>query len=104
MILTLLLSAHRESEVLFMAKGKKKSRPIIDKDETKAERFIRVVTPRMGKAMKAIRVIGFCAGSVYEYTPKQIEQILSALTTSIETLSKQFSTKVSDKPTFDFED
>ncbi len=87
-----------------MAKGKQRQRQQVPKEETKAARFIRVVTPRVAKAMKAIKVIGYCAGGVYEYTPKQTEQIVAALTTSVGTLEKQFETKESSKPTFDFED
>ncbi|GAI49801.1 unnamed protein product [marine sediment metagenome] len=87
-----------------MAKGRKSSRQTIPKEESKADRFVRVVTPRMAKAMKAIRTIGFCAGATYEYTPKQVEQIIIALTAAVVRVDKQFTDKKSDEPEFGFDD
>ena len=86
--------------------GKKRSRSTqtIPKEETKADRFVRVVTLRVKKAMKAIRTVGFCAGATYEYTPKQSEQIVTALLRSVQTLAKRFEEKKSDEPEFDFAD
>ena len=39
--------------------------------ETKAERFIRVAEPRVGRACKAISLIGNFATGDYEYTEQQ---------------------------------
>jgi len=61
-------------------------------EETKAERFLRVVTPRVNKAIKSIRLVGNQAGSTYEYTPKQIEKIGLALHKEVDTMIKQYAT------------
>lgn len=86
-----------------MAKqGRKKKGSLIPKDETKAERFYRVVIPRIGKAVKAIRVIGYCSGPTYEYSPAQVEQIMSALTKATIDLQAKFQAKPSADAAFDF--
>lgn len=85
-----------------MAKRQSRSRQTIPKEESKADRFVRVVTPRVKKAMKAIRTIGFCAGAGYEYTPKQTEQIVTALQGAVDRLNQQFTDKIVDEPEFDF--
>lgn len=87
-----------------MAKGKKRTTRKIPDNEAAADRFIRVVTPRVAKAVKAIRTIGFCAAATYEYTPKQVEQIFNALITAMETVKKQYFEKEADKSEFGFHD
>ena len=87
-----------------MAKARARARQTIPKDESKADRFIRVVTPRIAKAMKAIRVIGFCAGAGYEYTPAQVKQIATALGAAVDRVNKQFTEKKADEPEFEFKD
>lgn len=87
-----------------MAKGKKTSRAKVPDNETKADRFVRVVTPRVKKAMKAISVIGYCAGASYEYTPTQVNQIIAALTAALNRVDKRFADKKADEPEFGFGD
>lgn len=84
-------------------KGKGRVTKIPD-NESKADRFVRVVTPRVAKAMKAISTIGFCASATYECTPAQSAQIISALTRSVDTLAKRFTEKKAGEPSFGFED
>lgn len=60
-------------------------------DESNSDRFIRVVTPRIGKAVKAIGVIGFCAGSTYEYSESQVDQIIHELESSLISLAQTFA-------------
>jgi len=61
-------------------------------EETKADRFKRVVTPRVNKAIKAIRLVANQSGSTYEYTPKQIEVIGLALHKEVDVMIKQYAT------------
>ena len=83
--------------------GKKTRRTAeIPANETDAGRFIRVVTPRVAKAIKAIEVIGFCAAATYEYTPAQIKQIVDVLSKSIVGLSEKFAGKKGGVSTFSF--
>ena len=85
-----------------MAKGKKRRKQNIPKDETKDARFVRVVTPRVSKAVKAIKQIGHCAGASYESTPEQVEQIVGALNTSIQLLEGKFEQKTEPADIFEF--
>jgi len=61
-------------------------------EESKADRFRRVVTPRVNKAIKAIRLVGNQAGSSYEFTPKQIEVIGLAIHREVDLMIKQYAT------------
>ena len=74
-----------------MAKKTVKRKQEIPIDETKQQRFTRVVVPRVNKAVKAIGVIGFCCGSTYEHTPEQTQQILKVLDAAFQSLSKKLS-------------
>jgi len=84
--------------------AKKSTRKVQDipKDETKSARFIRVVTPRVSKAVKAINQIGFCSGLSYESKPEQTKQILNALLKAVEVLESKFAGKVGSENTFNF--
>ena len=75
----------------------------INKDETKAGRFKRVVQPRITKAVKAISVIGYCAGSTYEFTPEQVKQIDVVLSKAIVATLAKFTAKANKSDAFNFE-
>ena len=85
-----------------MAKKKNSRTQAIPENESKADRFKRVVTPRINKAVKAIEVIGFCGGSSYEYTPKQVEQISEALFAAIAKMADSFVGDAPAKGSFQF--
>lgn len=87
-----------------MAKKKYNVSSNIPAAETKSERFIRVVTPRVNKAVKAIRVIGFCSGSTYEYTPKQVEKISQVLFAAMNGLADSFAKRSPAQEEFSFKD
>lgn len=76
-----------------MDKKKERSKKSIPVNESKADRFVRVVTPRIARAIKAITVIGYCASSVYEYKPEQVAQIQLALTEALALMKDRFSSK-----------
>lgn len=86
-----------------MAKdGKKRNKVVIPEGETKAARFIRVVTPRISRATKAIKLIGYCSSSAYEFTEQQTEQIISALSAAVKTLADKFANKKASDEVFKF--
>lgn len=87
-----------------MAKKGRGSGSVSPKDETKSERFVRVVTPRVSKAVKAITVIGYCAGATYEHTDEQIKQILDSLSEAISMLANQFRSGKKSEGGFTFKD
>lgn len=76
----------------------------IPKEESKAERFVRVVTPRVVKAIKSISVVGYCAGSTYEYTPQQVKQIVDVLLDAVEGVNNKFAAKTEPEGVFEFKD
>ena len=85
-----------------MAKKERASESAMRKSESKSARFIRVVTPRVNKAVKAINVIGFCAASSYEHTPEQLEAIIKVLTTAIGDLGKRYAGEQGGQGGFNF--
>lgn len=87
-----------------MAKKNVRTRQSIPKDESKSDRFIRVVTPRINKAIKAIKVIGYCASSTYKYTPQQVAKIVSVLLDAINAIDDKFSEKSSNVGEFAFKE
>jgi len=70
-----------------MAKATGRNRP----EESKSDRFKRVVTPRVNKALKAISLVGNQSGAAYEYTPKEIITIVTALTAAVRAVQDQFN-------------
>lgn len=87
-----------------MAEKRKRRKVNIPKDETKAARFVRVVTPRVVKAVKSISVVGYCASSTYEYTPQQVKQIVEVLLDAVEGVNNKFVAKTSPEGVFEFKD
>lgn len=87
-----------------MAKKRHRVKQNIPKDETKAARFVRVVTPRIDKAGKAISVIGFCAGSSYDYTDEQVNQIIERLRDALDALTAKFAKKADSQESFSFKE
>lgn len=69
-----------------MAKRKKE----VPKEENKSQRFIRVVQPRVGKAIKSIGLVGSVTGSTYDYSNEQAEQIVEALQDAVDKVAARF--------------
>ena len=72
-----------------MAKKKKSEKP----PEDKRKKFLRVVAPRVRKAMKAISLIGNQAGSAYEYTSEDVAHIINALRTAVDGVETAYTSK-----------
>ena len=70
----------------------------MDNNESKAERFIRVAEPRVGRACKAISLIGNFATGDYEYTEQQVESMFEALQDELNTQKAKFTKKGTDRP------
>jgi len=85
-----------------MAGKRVRKKQNIPKDESKSDRFSRVVKPRVAKALKAIQQIGLCAGSTYESTDSQRNQILGALSDSVVGLKARFEKKTESQSGFEF--
>lgn len=77
-----------------MADKLKKSRiGRLPTNEGKADKFVRVVSPRVKKAIKCILIIGNCAGSGYSFTEHQHKQITDALYMAVNQLEARFAGK-----------
>lgn len=70
--------------------------------ESKRERFIRVVSPRVNKALKAIRLIGNCAGSAYAFEQGDIDRMFSVLAKSVNEAESKFAAKGQGQAEFSF--
>lgn len=58
---------------------KKRKKADIPEKESKQARFIRVITPRMKKALKALKMVSNCGGVNYSYTPEQVKKVEDTL-------------------------
>jgi len=73
-----------------MAKAGKKDRSKEQIQKEKMEHFLRIAPVRVTKAMKAIMLIGNCAGSGYTYTEQQANKIIISLTKAVVAVEQQF--------------
>jgi hypothetical protein len=85
-----------------MADKRTRKRPAIPANETKAACFVRVATPRVGKALKCIKIIGNCAGTAYEYTPIQAQIITDVLSGAVGELASKLAKKADKSTDFKF--
>lgn len=68
-----------------------KKKKVTKTSEQKAADFKRVVTPRVKKALKAIRLIGNQSGSAYKYTDEQVANIITALRLEVDAVEKRYA-------------
>jgi hypothetical protein len=87
---------------LYMAKKVTSGKPTIPSNETKEQKFMRVVTPRIKKAVRAIRVIGNCFSTGYIYTPEQAAKILNTLAGELTVLESLTQRKALEKQEFEW--
>ncbi len=87
-----------------MAKTIRKSEAAMAATESKSDRFIRVITPRISRAVKSIDLICNCSGSSYEYTEQLVEQITEALFAAVNRVVESYKVTKSDKSAFAFKD
>lgn len=82
-----------------MAKKKKSSEPTEDKHV----KFVRVVTPRVKKALKAIGLISNQAGAAYAPKEDEVAHILTMLRVAVDDVEKAYATKGSKEIEFSLE-
>lgn len=68
--------------------------------ESKADKFKRLASKRVTNAISKVELIANLAGSGYEYTPEQVEKILSALQGSVDKVKAAFSKQKIEKTKF----
>lgn len=59
-------------------------------NESKADKFRRIASPRVNKALDAIEKIGNCSSSSYEYTEEQVEAIFGAIEEAVRETKAKF--------------
>lgn len=65
--------------------------------ETDREKFVRLATARVNKAIKAIKVIGNLSNrSNYSYTQADVEKIFRTLNAEIKTSRQRFENEATD--------
>jgi hypothetical protein len=69
----------------------------MDNAESKADKFKRLAEPRVGNAIKKIKIIGNLSGSGYEFTAEQVGTILTTLKTAVEEVEKKFQKRLDRK-------
>jgi len=61
-------------------------------NESKRERFVRLAETRTNKIINMVQLLGNCSNtSAYEYTDADVEQIFSAIETSVREAKKKFT-------------
>ena len=70
-----------------------KTTTIIPENETKAEKFIRIATPRVNSVIDKLDILANCAGSAYEYNEEQIESMFDAIRNAVDACYSQFQPK-----------
>ncbi len=74
-------------------------------NETKSDKFVRVVEARVNKIIKMIRLIGNCSNIAnYEYTTENIDQIFDTLHEELDKTKKRFMLVKSGKARFSLSD
>lgn len=87
-----------------MGKKTKTERDKAEITKEKQAKFRRVVQPRVSKAVKALELVGNCAGAGYDYTVEQKAQILEAIGTAFKELLNKFERLEKQQTTFKLED
>lgn len=73
------------------AKKERKARTPVDPNETKAQKFVRLGTKRVNKAVKSVKQLAQLAGSGYDSTPEQRKKITDALDGAVKLVKDRFA-------------
>lgn len=74
-------------------KAAKAVRPVRTDEQIQADKkeaFVRVVTPRMDKAIKAMRNVSMCASPNYVYSEEQKRAVIAALEVAFDEVKAAF--------------
>lgn len=63
---------------------------MINKDESKADKFKRVAEPRVTRACKGVNLLGNLAASRYEYRDEQVNAMFAAVQYELDTAREKF--------------
>lgn len=74
----------------------------VKEGESKHDAFVRICTPRVQKAAKAIGLIANCAGSRYEYTPDEVNKMFDFLQSVLDDARGKFDKETVKDTSFTF--
>jgi len=66
-----------------------------EKPENKRDKFLRLVNPRVNRAVHSIGLIGNCASSAYEFSEADVAKVIAAINAATQTLAERFAGKTS---------
>lgn len=72
-------------------RSKKAPPPVTEVPETRRDRFVRLMTARMQRALNSIRLIGNLASANYEWRTEDIEAVRAAIVETTETSLGRFA-------------
>lgn len=79
-----------------------KKKTTTHKDENKRDKFIRVFTPKVNKAVHFIGLVGNGAGAAYAPTAEDIAELIAAMRTAVDAVETRFSSGASTPSGFKF--
>ena len=68
--------------------------------ETARQRFVRLATKRVVKAIKAIQLVGNLSGAAYQYDERDVNKIFDAIQTEVDQARSKFSKREKGKIVF----
>jgi hypothetical protein len=74
-------------------RGRKPGKSVTPKDESKAEKFIRLAQKRTGKVLNSLRQVGQLSGAGYESTDAQVAKIFGAISDAAQAAFQKFKNK-----------
>jgi len=72
-------------------------------DESRRDRFIRIATPRIERALNSIRLLGNLASANYEWGPEDVAKIRQSVTGVLDTTLARFEKQRPTVPKVTFE-
>lgn len=81
-------------------KSTKDTRTAEQKIKDKQAAFVRIVQPRVDKALKAISLVGNCATSNYLYTSEQAARIGMVLDKAVVSVQEKYAKKTTESTGF----
>ncbi len=68
-----------------------------EQQESKADKFKRLVEPRVESTLKKIKIIGNLSSSGYDYSAEQVEKVIASLKSAVDEVEKKFQKGLNKK-------
>lgn len=74
-------------------RGRKPGKNLVDLNESKAEKFVRLASKRTSKVLNSIRQVGQLSGAGYESSDEQVAKVFGAISDAAQAAFAQFQAK-----------